>query len=66
MPGHLLQRLKTFVFPHIVGVVRELPGCHLPPLGSHALCSWTPARLWGAVPRQLLSFGQIRSQRVDL
>ncbi|XP_060146958.1 mitochondrial import inner membrane translocase subunit Tim22 isoform X1 [Globicephala melas] len=49
-----------------VGVVRELPGCNLPPLSCHALCSWTPARLWGAVPRQPLSFGQIRSQRVDL
>lgn len=29
IPGRLLQRLKILVFPHIVGVMRDLPGCCL-------------------------------------
>ena len=44
-PGHLLQRLKTFVFSHIVGIVREPPGYNRLPLSSHAVCTWTRASL---------------------
>lgn len=54
---HLLQGLKTFVFPRRVGVLRELPGCSLlPAFRAAILCfSWTSSKLSGDVPCQIIS-----------